>query len=97
MSSVRTLQARTFRLPCTHLSKKGNSSGAPGVLRQSRISSMDTANIDSTCTPAARMRSFASLAVLASNVPDASLLANTLYPSWMRDSARNAVHTLVIK
>ena len=62
----------------THLSKNGKSSGAPGVLRQSRMSSHAIANIERTCTPAARMRSFASSAVLTSNVPEASLLAYTV-------------------
>ena len=48
------------------------------MLRQSRMSSHVIANIERTCTPAARMRSFASWAVLTSNVPEASLLAYTV-------------------
>ena len=75
------------------MSKNGRSSGVPGVLRQSRISSSATANIDRTCTPASRMRSFASSAVFLSNVPEASLFAKTLYPSSRRESARKVVQT----
>ena len=60
-----------------HLSRKGNISGCPGVFRQSLMSSQAIANNEMTCTPAARIRSLASLAVLASNVPEASLCANT--------------------
>ena len=80
----------------THLSKNGIISGVPGVLRQSRINSVATANIDNTCTPAARIRSFASAAVFTSNVPDASLFANTVYPASTSDSARKHVHTSVV-
>ena len=64
--------------PSTYLSKNGSISGAPGVWRQSRMSSSATANMDSTCTPASRMRSFASSLVLTSNVPEASAFAKTL-------------------
>ena len=60
------------------LSKYDMSSGAPGVLRQSRISSHADAKSEKTCTPAARMRAFAPSEVFASNVPDASACANTL-------------------
>ncbi|RDX45248.1 hypothetical protein OH76DRAFT_1007844 [Lentinus brumalis] len=68
----------------------------PGVLRQSRISSSATANIDSSCTPAARMRSLASSAVFTSNVPDASLFANTVYSASTSERARKDVQTSVV-
>ena len=69
------------------------SSLVPGVLRQSRMSSSATANMETTWTPAARMRSFASCAVFTSNVPEASLFAQTLYPASRRDRARKVVQT----
>ena len=77
----------------TYVSKKGSICVAPGVFLQSLINSQATANNDSTCTPAARIRSLASLAVFSLNVPDASLLAKTVYPASRRDKARKAVQT----
>lgn len=85
------------QLTTAYLSKNGSSSGAPGVFLQSRMSSKATANMDSTWTPAARMRSLASLAVFLSKVPEASLLANTLYPASRRERARNAVQTCTVQ
>lgn len=77
----------------TYLSKKGNISVCPWGLLQSLISSHDMANNERTWTPAARIRSLASLAVFASKVPEASLLANTANPASRKDKARKAVQT----
>ncbi len=62
----------------TDLSKNGINSGDPGLFLQSLIKSAAIANREHTCTPAARIRSFASSAILLEVVPEASALANTV-------------------
>lgn len=49
--------------------------------------------MDKIWTPASRIRSLASRAVLVSNVPEASLLANTEYPASLSERARKVVQT----
>lgn len=62
----------------TDLSKNGNNSRDPGVFLQSCIKSAAIANIEHTCTPARRIRSFASSATRLLIAPEASALANTV-------------------
>jgi len=76
-----------------YLSKNGRSSAAPGVFLQSLMSSAAIANIPMTLTPAALIRSLASVATRWSKVPLASELAKTSYPSALRERERKAVHT----
>lgn len=61
-----------------YLSKKGINSSEPGVFLQSLIKSHATANIDSTVTPAARIRSLASSAMRREEAPEASEFAKTV-------------------
>ena len=61
----------------TYVSRKGNTSRAPGVSLQSLIRSIAIPNIPIRCTPASSILRFASAASLSVKVPLASVLAHT--------------------
>jgi hypothetical protein len=76
-SIISTVSASFSSILSTYVSRKGNTSSAPGVFLQSLIRSIAMPNIPMRCTPASSIRRFASAASLSVKVPLASVLAHT--------------------